>query len=75
MIVCKRLLSVFLTPASGKNPGKTGSLVDLSIDCQVFVQSRRPQRSLYIEGLKNYRCDGSENRVSFCIKIEAAFYQ
>ena len=51
MIVCKRLLSAFLTVERPKNPGKTGSLADLSADCRVFVQCRRPQRSIYIEGL------------------------
>lgn len=60
---------------SAENTGKTGSLVDLSIDCRVFVQSRRPQRSLYIEGLKNCRCDGSEMHVSFRSEIEAPLYQ
>ena len=75
MIVCKRLLSAFLTVERPKNPGKTGSLADLSADCRVFVQSRRPQRSSYIEGLENYRCDGSDKRVSFRNKIEAPFYQ
>ena len=75
MIVCKRLLSAFLTVERPKNPGKTGSLVDLSTDCRVSVQSRRPQRSLYMERQLNYRCDGSEKRVSFCIKIEAFCYQ
>lgn len=35
MIVCKRLLSAFLATEHAKNLGKTGSLVDLSMDCRV----------------------------------------